>query len=258
VTQSLLKTISFEVTACFPSSLSHSGLVPRRKKNRVRQTHSKIRTRYVSLFNIFLSYMMLLDADMDDTGWCRSMKCGNSLPNIQPWKTQVLGSLIGAQLRVKPSSINITRISFTAEDAEKRFFSRRFTQIIADWDLAFHHRGAKVAENRIAVSRLGKESSLSVLCGEYPKEFLCPTVRPFGRRLRRFRRKPHEQILKDRFKFNHIHWVRFWHGACSTGFSSESTDWWDGNEVPRGLSASKLVTRNQKSGGKKRCKRQLV
>ena len=49
--------------------------------------------------------MILQDADVNDTGLCRAMKRGSPVAKVQLWKTQVLGSLIGAHLRVKPGSI---------------------------------------------------------------------------------------------------------------------------------------------------------
>ena len=49
--------------------------------------------------------MILQDADVNDTGLCRAMKRGSPVAKVQLWKTQVLGSLIGAHLRVKPNSI---------------------------------------------------------------------------------------------------------------------------------------------------------
>lgn len=50
--QSPLKTISFDVAACIPSSISHRGLVPKWKKNNVRDRSNKMRIKRNSAFRV--------------------------------------------------------------------------------------------------------------------------------------------------------------------------------------------------------------
>jgi hypothetical protein len=50
VTQSPLKIISFEVAACIPSSMSHKGRAPKRKKNKIRQSKIRIKIHKTSFF----------------------------------------------------------------------------------------------------------------------------------------------------------------------------------------------------------------